>query len=123
MVLSIQSEGKDSTRTEEGVGCLRPSDPRGRDMARMQEIIADLVSRFRAPKITAEEAEQIAQAIFRYGQMIHQQYPGYPIMVNQQELAYRFREEPARIAAGLALLRRRGQASDTHRRDDWLLRM
>lgn len=86
----------------------------------------DFIARFSFSKTKAEAREQdvqmLAAAIVEYGKMMKEYYPACPqIVVEQDELIFRYRENMETVAAALLLLESKGLATRDTQSPGWVL--
>lgn len=84
----------------------------------------DWIARFSKTKAEAKEqdVQQLAIAIIEYGKMLKEYYPACPqIVVEEDELIFRYREQKETVAAALLLLETKGLATRDTQSPGWVL--
>ena len=68
-----------------------------------------------------QKIEELARAVLDYGRLIIQLYPQEDVLVDEMELAFRFRETRPNITRALYRLERQGQAEPLDFDGQWRL--
>ena len=101
-------------------------------MGRVRDLIAGLIAEF--PKVAVRvgdsqrhcqngEIEELAGSVLDYGRMIRDVCSKLHIVVEVDDLAFRFRKTPRMITEALFLLEKQGRATQTELDGLWKLRV
>ena len=72
---------------------------------------------------SAQEIEELAQAIVEYGRMRQDLYRSHAVLIGAGEVAMRLRGTTHTIVKALAVLQEQGRAEETHVRGRWRLHL